>query len=726
MDLEINHDRPITTANEDRFGRALFAKKITNLCQSHTAKSRVIGIYGKWGEGKTSLLNLVKESLDPGILQIHFNPWFFIEEEQLLLGFFKLLAEKLGKNLNTKGENINNLIAEYGESVGILESVPQLRVAVTPLKGLVKIFKGNKKPTTETARNRINDFIINSGLNIVIFIDDIDRLDMREVSIVFKLVKLLADFPRTTYVLSFDPDIVARMLAPLYGGIVPDSGYQFLEKVIQMPLSIPKAHDDSILLFVQDTIREVAKGSEIDLAKEDNQLSEIFADGLLVLLNNPRKVIRFGNAFRFTYPILKDEVNTMDLLIIEAFKASLPEYYAFIRANKELFLQDYLDEKQNQYMDSGESASLAVTEALKPYTKNVCAAIRELTKKLFPRFVWIDPAEAKLEKLENLLIQKRICTYDYFDRYFTFSIQPQEISDIHFNQYYLKTGNLSIDQIADQIVVDYEKFSMRKVALKLATYRSNVRGEDATKLILALCKTSGRLIEEQNFDWGNPFSMIALTVDTMVRGLPRESSFQIAKEIILSPTNIFFAAELTARFTMPESREKPGVLFSGSQGKEIKERYIGRLKTLLDDKGFFDAMPEEMMLRQLVWWNDIDHYGLREIVSGLLDKDDTAPLKLLRIFTPTVSGKGDNAQNGPTFKADFTEDEYLRMEAMIGVERIYQMLSRQFGDMSHLPSIDSTGYGDPLDDSTLIGKFQKLYQLQMAILAITSEDRQRD
>ena len=72
------------------------------------------------------------------------------------------------------------------------------------------------------------------------------------------------------------------------------------------------------------------------------------------------------------------------------------------------------------------------------------------------------------------------------------------------------------------------------------------------------------------------------------------------------------------------------------------------------------------------------------------------------------------------------EDEYLRMDAIVGVGRIYELLMRQYGDLSYLPSVEPTGYRDPLDDNTLIGKFQRLYQLQMGILAMASEDRQLD
>jgi len=723
MSNEFNNDNAITSSKEDKFTRANFAKKITTLCAAHIPKSRVIGIYGKWGEGKTSLLNMVSESLDPKMLQIHFNPWYFTDEEQLLRAFFKLLAEKLRKDLTTNGEKINNIIGQYGESIGILETVPKLGIVATVAKFIIKLFKGNKKPSVETARDRVNDFIIDSGLSIVVFMDDIDRLDAKEVSAIFRLVKLLADFPRTTYILSFDPEIVARMLAPSYGGVIPDSGYQFLEKVIQVPLPIPKAHDDAIISMVEKTIKDIA-GELMPYITSEREMVELFADGVLALLNNPRKIIRFANAFRFSYPMVKGEVNVMDLFMIEIFKASVPGYYNYIRSNKYLFIDDYLDEKQQHYTDTRRGALGLMNEALKPYSQNVQEAIRKFTNRLFPSFVWNDPAETRREKQETLIIQKRICTEEYFDRYFTLVVQPEEISDAHFNRYYLEPGELSYKDMAEQFTADFEKYSLQKVAYKLIMFRDEIKGDDARKLILALCMVSNKFGEKHSATLGNSFAIFSLMVDTLIRALPANKKFDLAKEIIASPTSMDFAAELTARFVMPESKDRQATLFTGDHALAIKSVYIGRLKILMEEKGFFNTVAEEAMCRQLIWWNNVDRTGLQQAVDTILNNDPAAPLKLLRIFTPVTRAES-NSFSG-IIRTDFTEDEYLRIEETIGVSRVHELLTRQYGDLSDHPGVTAMRDKEALDDLTLVGKFQRLYRWEQDAIAIASENKPLD
>ena len=109
-------DTPISDQKKDRFQRYSFSKRIAEtISQRKTADSIVIGIYGDWGEGKTSVLNFIEENLakDPDIIVCKFNPWRFKDETQLLVGFFNLLATQLKKTIKTKGEKIGKLISDF-------------------------------------------------------------------------------------------------------------------------------------------------------------------------------------------------------------------------------------------------------------------------------------------------------------------------------------------------------------------------------------------------------------------------------------------------------------------------------------------------------------------------------------------------------------------------------------------------------------------------------------
>ena len=72
-------DNPIRRSEHDLLGRAdsakAFARQVLKL---DTTEGSTIGVFGHWGSGKTSFINLAREGFEnEKIPVIDFNPWFF-------------------------------------------------------------------------------------------------------------------------------------------------------------------------------------------------------------------------------------------------------------------------------------------------------------------------------------------------------------------------------------------------------------------------------------------------------------------------------------------------------------------------------------------------------------------------------------------------------------------------------------------------------------------------
>jgi len=85
-------DSPITDEGQDRLRRTPF---IESLCGEITnlpfEDSFCFGLYGGWGEGKTSVFNLIKVFAPILYDDIYENWWFYVKEEGKLIDFLKKL-----------------------------------------------------------------------------------------------------------------------------------------------------------------------------------------------------------------------------------------------------------------------------------------------------------------------------------------------------------------------------------------------------------------------------------------------------------------------------------------------------------------------------------------------------------------------------------------------------------------------------------------------------------
>ena len=95
----ISPDLPIQNVSEDKLNRGSFASSLASAIMDYSSSSSfTIGLYGEWGSGKTSLINLVLDDIEKRkdkTIILRFNPWLCSETNQLISQFFKQLATTL-------------------------------------------------------------------------------------------------------------------------------------------------------------------------------------------------------------------------------------------------------------------------------------------------------------------------------------------------------------------------------------------------------------------------------------------------------------------------------------------------------------------------------------------------------------------------------------------------------------------------------------------------------
>ena len=123
----IRKDTPILNVADDLLNRDNFVESLKQsiINYSDNDESLTIGLYGKWGEGKTSVINLVKEKLEEqtDIIYFRFEPWLYSNTEQLMSMFFKDLSYCIG-NIYNQNE-LSKIFNSYAEAFEALSNLPE-------------------------------------------------------------------------------------------------------------------------------------------------------------------------------------------------------------------------------------------------------------------------------------------------------------------------------------------------------------------------------------------------------------------------------------------------------------------------------------------------------------------------------------------------------------------------------------------------------------------------
>ena len=673
-------DKPLTDPAVDLFDRWPFSKRLAQAIASRSdPSSLVVAIYGAWGEGKTTVLNFVEKELTQyeHILCIRFNPWRFGDETQLLLSFFSLLAESLGESLKTQRERFGDFLQKYASIVSPL-SLSLGGIGVSPGQSAVEIGKQLSGVELHELRHRIERVLSDCNKRVVILMDDIDRLDKSEIYTVFKLVKLTADFDHTAYVLAFDDVMVANALQERYSSGKTESGFSFLEKIVQVPLNLPHAHPIELRRLCFQSVDSALSDSSVTLNEQQVQsFVRDFEDGLEVRLKTPRMCKRYGNALSFALPILKGEVNPVDLMLIEGMRVFYPTLYAVVRDNPQIFIGSIDHHSDTKKLK--EKTEAVILSVLKHFTDQESESAKKLLQAIFPKvYGLLGETRYGPDWHERWAREQRICSPNYFNRYFTYAVPADDVSDTVMQNFIDDLAKQSVETIVQNLhrIVDARNAS--KVIFKLRERENDLNEHDSILLSRAIV-VLGELFPnpEQIFSFQNAWSQAAIFVHKLLLNVKEnQRRLELAKELIRDSTPLPFCIECLR--WMRSSDEKPDEerTFDKAGDTELGSLAATRIKEEAKGKNLLNEYGDDVMFLLLIW----SHYGGNEEVSSYLQKlfceDGTNVIKFLMSCLPSAVG----LESGIYHKGDFRREQYDNIESFIDPVIIFDKLVEKFGD----------------------------------------------
>ncbi|MDX2546920.1 KAP family P-loop NTPase fold protein [Streptomyces sp. WI04-05B] len=333
-ELQLWDDNPTT---DDLLGFTSIVETVVAALQSPSLDPVTIGINAPWGGGKSTVLGLLENALEKedGYRVIRLDPWEFDDQ-------FDVRGAVVG-------EVLQDLLTAYPEEQeklegpvnGLLERVSWARVAASMARGqlvaqteeLVKAFTPQPRQDAKNLAGFRSEFAkllqgLGSLKRLVVLVDDLDRCLPDAVMATLEAIKLFLSVKKVAFVLAADQEMVRESIAVSLDatGRGDQFALRYLEKIVQLPLSLPRISTDEAGAFIalllsqrrcerEDHYRQLvthaqqrrALGRSPVLADMQELpwvpdavtlgLASRFAAGLAAHRGSPRSIKRFLNAF---------------------------------------------------------------------------------------------------------------------------------------------------------------------------------------------------------------------------------------------------------------------------------------------------------------------------------------------------------------------------------------------------------------------------------------------
>ena len=274
-----------TESKEDYLNFGEVSQIVTEILESEAMLPVSIGIFGNWGAGKSSLLNLIEQQIKPDEwIIIKFDAWLYQGFDDARAALLETIASYLiqsakdeetilqkSKNLFARinGLRLLGLMAEgaalatgvptFGlisktfetakESLDGVQNETESKQMVEVGKNLVDSGKNLIKPKEkQTPPQQIDEFrkeygeiLQDLGKNLVIVIDNLDRCLPANAIQTLEAIRLFLFLNRTAFIIAADEEMIRHSVAEHYKDLSYRHQIDYLDKLIQIPIRVPKA-----------------------------------------------------------------------------------------------------------------------------------------------------------------------------------------------------------------------------------------------------------------------------------------------------------------------------------------------------------------------------------------------------------------------------------------------------------------------------------------------------
>lgn len=609
----------------DLLNRGIFVNHITSLINyCNPEKSFVFSLNGPWGSGKSTVLNLVKKSINTEDIIVidDFDPWRYNDNQTLFRGFFDSI---------TKNENFAFDYSLYKKLYNVYKVLILGNDSILD-KINFDVHFTDESYSIDELKNIISTYLKMNNKKVVFIIDNIDRLNKEQILVIFKTVSTLFDFDNFVYLLSFDEERISKIFED---ELKIDANY--LNKIINSNIYLPKVNHEKVVDIAVDTINKMYEYYNIEISEEEKEkFIDVFID-LAWNFEDIRELKRFFNYISayMQSTDMQEQINMGDFINIQLLKFLNIGLYNEIYNNSQYFvyrdmqfvytlIESSFNEQynnlakefyENLFKDSNNAKYENALARLFPYTYNYLQTDKVISEE--QKFI-------EKEQYTEGIVNKRIFSNRYFEHYF--ELTPNEYSEM------LKDVNVFIDKFNN--AKDIEEMKMYyKANIASNTSSQSIKLEMLEKLLHKINKE--KIIFLINIIY-NDFNESKNNGDKLnntnirhrgmreIAELFNMLEINIAKKEIqkfVNKMNNWLDESLLIRYLNPEENEQKDL------NKEIydftRNIFMNEMNNILDNK--IDILSNKQHQKYTIVAFEIFYVNqdkLREYIYSILNKDN--------------------------------------------------------------------------------------------------------
>ena len=285
------------------------ADTIAEIVVQANGRPTSIGVSGSWGSGKSSMIKLVRRSLEnraedhvSSFVFVEFNAWLYQGYDDARAALLEVIATKLLEQAATKKTGIDKAQDLFkrvnwlraaklgaGSALALALGLPPIGIVGDVLRAGKNLFTGNgdetdiadlDKSATEggdtlggllkpkldlsppreiqAIRENFGQTLEEIDITLVVLIDDLDRCLPPTTISTLEAIRLFLFLERTAFVIAADDAMIKHAVRQHFGSVDDDLVTNYFDKLVQIPTRVPPLGTQEVraylmLLFVDNS-----------------------------------------------------------------------------------------------------------------------------------------------------------------------------------------------------------------------------------------------------------------------------------------------------------------------------------------------------------------------------------------------------------------------------------------------------------------------------------------